>query len=193
MISTTSKIRGYVRPLSRIKASGQRAKLREYGIRDSAIYEEDKDGESLEALIRSLRKGEAVGVTRLHVLAPPKLKMVDRPRRELWAAIRAIEAKGATIIEVESGRTTASKADRDDMIADAIEALTHAGRSPRRRDGAGRPPKVFTPEQVEIARKHWFDIRHKTNAAALAATLKEVPGWTMTRFYKAFKRSGRNG
>jgi hypothetical protein len=189
MISTTHHLRGYVRHLPRLKAEGQTEALQRHGVPDPKIYTEGKNGESLETLIRSLRKGQAVAVVRLHILAPPKLRTADQPRRALWAAIKAIEAKGASIIEVESGRSTANKSERDDMIADAIEALTHSGRSPRRRDGAGRPPKVFTAEQIEQARTAWFDLRHRTNRDAVAASPK---GWAMTRSYKKFGPSSRD-
>lgn len=188
MISTARHLRGYVRPLPRLTAAGQEAGLAAHGVATDKVYVEGRGDETLAALIRSLRKGEVVAIMRLHILAPPKLRTADRPRRELWAAIRAIEAKGASVFEVESGRSTATKSERDDMIADAIEALTHSGRSPRRRDGAGRPPKVFTPEQTEQARVAWFSLQHRTNKAAIQASPK---GWTMTRSYQVFGPSGR--
>lgn len=189
MKSKLSTARGYVRPLGRLTASGQLARLKEHGLLREQIYVEGDGPEGLDALTRSVRKGEAVAVVRLHVLAPPKLKTADRPRRALWDAIKAIEARGAHIVEVESGRSTATKSERDDMIADAIEALTHSGRSPCRRDGAGRPPKVFSAEQIEQARTAWFDLRHRTNRDAIAASPK---GWAMTRSYKTFGPSGRD-
>lgn len=189
VISTTKHIRGYVRPLPRLTVAGQADVLMRHGVTEAKIYTEGKDGETFDALVRSLRKGESVAVMRLHVFAPPKLRTADRPRRALWDAIKRIEAKGATVFEVETGRCTATKADRDDMIADAIEHLTHSGRSPRRRDGAGRPPKMFTDAQIEQARRAWFDLRHRTNKAAIAASPK---GWAMTRSYKTFGPSGRD-
>lgn len=184
-----STLRGYVRPLGRMTASGQLARLAERGLTRDRVYVEGDGPETLDGLIRALRKGESVLVVKLHVLAPPKLRTADRPRRALWGAIKRIEAKGAHIIEVETNRSTATKSERDDMIADAIEALTHAGRSPRSRDGAGRPPKTFTPEVIEQARVAWFDIRHRTNAAAIRAG---PSGWAMTRYYKTFGPSGRD-
>jgi hypothetical protein len=188
MISTARHLRGYVRPMPRISQAGQEAALRKHGVPEAKIYVEGR--ETFDALVKSLRKGEAVCVLRLHLLAPPKLRTADRPRRDLWVAIQAIEAKGAHIIEVDTGRSTVAGNERDDMIADAIEALTHAGRAPRRRDGAGRPPKQFTPEQIEQARIAWFDLRHRTNADAIRAG---PSGWAMTRYYKTFGPSGRDG
>jgi len=184
-----STSRGYVRPLGRLTASGQLARLAEYGLSRDRVYVEGDGPETLDALIRSTRKYEAVIVVRLHVLAPPKLRTADRPRRALWDAIKRIEAKGAHIVEVETNRSTLLKPDRDDMIADAIEALTHAGRSPRRRDGAGRPKVEFEPEVVEQARVAWFDLRHRTNTAAVVAGPK---GWSLWRYYRTFGPSGRD-
>jgi len=170
-------------------ASGQLARLAEYGLSRDRIYVEGDGPETLDAMIKALRKGESVIVVRLHILAPPKLRTADRPRRALWDAIKRIEAKGCAIVEVDSNRSTALKLDRDDMIADAIEALTHAGRAPRSRDGAGRPPKQFTPDQIEQAKAAWFDLRHKTNTVAVTAGPK---GFSLTRYYKTFGPSGRD-
>lgn len=179
--------------MPRVTLAGQESALLTHGVPPEKIYVEGR--EALADLVKSLRKGEAVCVLRLHLLAPPKLRTADRPRRALWSAIQDIEAKGAHIIEVETGRSTATRSERDDMIADAIEALTHAGRSPRKRDGAGRPPIEFSPEDIEFAKREWFDLRHRTNAAALKAIQKRVPKWTMTRCYdkrNGFGPSGRS-
>jgi ketopantoate hydroxymethyltransferase len=106
----------------------------------------------------------------------------------LWTAIQLIEAKGAHVIEVESGRSTADRADRDAMIADAIEALTHSGRSPRRRDGAGRPA-MDVEDTKEAARVAWFSREHRTNADAIRAGPAKWKEW---RYYRNFGPSGRD-
>jgi len=193
MVVHKTKLRGYVRHLLRIPASGQRAKLIEYGIPADKIYTEGEHGESLDALVRALRKGEAVGVVRVHLLAAPKSKTSDTPRRALWAAIHAIEGKGATIVEVESNRHTANVRERDAMIADAIEQITHSGRTPRKQDVPGRPRLKFTDEETETARRLWFDLRYKTNAEAFAAIRKKVPRWTLTRCYDKSNGFGPSG
>lgn len=193
MVVNKSKLRGYVRHLLRIPASGQRAKLVEYGIAADKIYEEGKDGESLDALVRALRKGEAVAVVRMHLLAAPKTRTSDTPRRALWSAVHAIEAKGAAVLEVDSGRYTANSRDRDAMIADAIEQITHSGRTPRKQDVPGRPRIQFTDEETETARRMWFDLRYKTNADAFAAIKRKVPRWTLARCYDKSNGFGPSG
>jgi hypothetical protein len=169
--------------MSRITAASQTALLREYGIPHDKIYTEGQQGETLEALIRSLRKCEAVAVTRAHILAPPKARTADRPRRALWDAVHAIEAKGAVIVEVESGRTTANMVERDAMIADAIEQITHSGRTPRKRDVPGRPPTIFTPETIEAARIVW----ENRKIATWGEVKEKLPkGFSTWRAYKMF-------
>ena len=193
MVVNKRKLRGYVRHLLRIPASGQRAKLIDYGIPTDKIYTEGENGESLDALVRSLRKGESVAVIRMHMLAAPKTRTSDTPRRALWSAVHAIESKGATVLEVDSGRYTGNSRDRDAMIADAIEQITHSGRTPRKQDVPGRPRIQFSDEETETARRLWFDLRYKTNEEAFAAIKRKVRRWTMARCYDKANGFGPSG
>ena len=64
----------------------------------------------------------------------------------------------------------------------------------RKRDVPGRPPVDFSPDQIEFARREWYDLRHKTNGAALKAIQRKVPKWTLARCYDkalGFGPSGR--
>jgi hypothetical protein len=181
---------GYIRPLPRFASSGQQEALLAYGVHPDRICVEGHNGETLDGCIRLLRPGDVLAVRHLHLLAPPKLRTVDKPRRDLWAAVREIEARGASIFEVSAHRSSLKRDERDAMIADAIEALTHAGRSPRKgRPQPGRPPLEFSEKEVEQARRAWFDIRHRTNDDALRASPK---GWTKQRSYDEFGPSGRS-
>ncbi len=194
MVKVTNKMRGYVRHLPRVPGHLQAAKLRDHGLSDGNIYTEGEDGASLSGMIRALRSGDVVAVTQLHLLAPPKAKTSDRPRVALWSGLRNIEAKGASIIEVDTGRRSWIPAERDDMLLDAIEKITHSGRTPRKRDVPGRPPVAFSAADIEFARREWFDLRHKTNGAALKAIKRKVPKWTLSRCYDkalGFGPSGR--
>ena len=193
MIKLPHKMRGYVRHLPRVPGHLQAEKLRAFGLSDVAIYTEGDGGAGIVALIRALRRGEAVAVTQLHLLAPPKNKTSDRPRLALWNAIHDIEAKGASIIEVDSGRHTAILAQRDAMIREAIEKITHSGRSPRKRDVPGRPPAEYSDAELEFARREWFDLRHRTNGAALKAIKRKLPKWTLARCYDKATGFGPSG
>jgi len=180
-------MRGYIRPLKRLPEDRQRKALAVCGV----VYVESKT-ETLADFIATLRKGDVVAVVWMHVLAAPRTTYKDKPRDALWTAIEQIETRGASIFELETGRSSSLKSERDGMIRDAIEHLTSAGRAAAgKRNGAkskGRPAKVFEPEIVERARVAWFDLRHAKNEDAVTAGPK---GWSMSRYYKQFGPSGR--
>lgn len=184
-MAKTIHMRGYVRPMPRITEAGQLSALAEHGLSRDRVYVEGAGAEGLDGMIRSLRHGEVVAVTRVHILAAPKIKTSDRPRRALWDAVHAIEAKGASILEIETGRRSTDPSDRDAMIADAIEQITHSGRAPRKRDTPGRPPAAFTPEQIEAARAVWESRSIKTWDEVRAKLPK---GFSAHRAYKMFGR-----
>lgn len=179
--------RAYVRDLPRLRASGQIKRVQGCG----AIYVEGI--ETLHDCIASLRRGDVVVVVWLHVLAPPRTTYDIRPRDELWDAIRQIEdEKHATIFEVESGRHSAIKADRDGMIRDAIEALTSAGRAAASQENGrkspGRKPDKIDPAEMARAKAVWHDVRYLTDAQAMSAG---PAGWSRYRYRKHFGVSGR--
>ena len=179
---------GYVRHLLRFAASGQETVLIAYGVPPNRIFIEGRGGETLEACIQLLRPGNVLAVRHLHLLAPAKSSTNDKPRRALWAALKAIREKKASVYEVSTARNSLNPDERDDMIADAIEALTHAGRSPRKGHLPGRPAFTYSEKQIDQARRAWFDIRHRTNSDAIRASPK---GWTAQRSYDEFGPSGR--
>lgn len=194
MVRKAHNIRGYVRPMARLTAKAQADALAPHCLVDH-VYTEGNGPETLEGAIRSLRRGDVLAVKLLHVLAPPKLSTRDNPRRDLWAAIRAIEARGASILEVDTGRSSLKQRDRDDMIAQAIETITKAGRSLTHRQAkarglkGGRPAREFSAEDERQAREHWFSLKHATNADAA----KEAGGgWNVYQMRKRFGPSGRS-
>ena len=184
--------RAYIRDLPRLRASGQLRKVEGC----AAVYVEgDKvHGKpvGLADLVASLRPRDIVVVVWLHVLAPLRTTYAVRPRDGLWDAIAAIEAKGASILEVNTGRQSTSKTDRDGMIRDAIEHITSAGRAAagkvNGRKSPGRKPDEIDPDERKLAEQVWHDVRYKSNAAAMEAGPK---GWSEYRYEKQFGKSGR--
>lgn len=175
-----------IRALPRHTEAGQRAALEPDGCGDWIALHEPR---GLDTLISRLRKGDTVKVRALHLLAPPKLRTDDNPRRELWRILHLIEDRGATVREVSTGRSTADKRARDDMIADAIEVITRGARAYSaklaRENGklGGRPPKAMKPEQTEAARCIWFDPCVK--GVKLKRELKRY-GYSLSRCYREF-------
>lgn len=160
------------------------------------VYVEGRDvgggRETLASFIASLRKGDIAVVVLLHVLAPKRTTTNVKPRAELWKAIEAIEARGASIFEVNTGRHSITKPDRDGMIRDAIEHITSAGRAAASRENGrkspGRRPDVIDPKERELAREVWHSVLFPSDAAAMAAGPK---GWSEYRYRKQFGPSGR--
>jgi hypothetical protein len=166
----------------------QHEALQAYGC--GVIYSADK-GETIDDVAAALRKGDTVCVLYAHLIAPPRKSAKDKPREMFWQALHAIEDRGATLYEVKTGRSTAKPRERDAIIRDALEHIASAGRAAAgRKNGRrskGRPPRDVTVE-IEAARAAWFDIRHATNDEAIAAGPK---GWTLSRYYRTFRGSGR--
>lgn len=188
MHKSTATIWGYIRPLPRFAEIGQETALLALGVDPIHIHVEGRSDETLATCISLLRPGFVLAVRHLHLLVPPKSATNDKPRRALWATIKAIEAKKASVFEVSSHRSSLNRDERDDMIADAIEALTHSGRSPRKKRLPGRPVKDFSEKEIEQARRAWFDIRYRTNSDAIRASPR---GWTTQRSYDEFGPSMR--
>lgn len=155
---------GYIRPLKRYAEAGQRESLE--GIGCERIYVEGADQETLAETIKSLRKGDVLAVYRLFLLAEPRRVTKDRPRRSLFKNLRAVEAKGATVLETDTGRTSTSH--RDCILFDAIERLSGNVSAENGAQSAGRPPKVFTEEQLAAAKAAWESIKYRTVADAVA-------------------------
>lgn len=144
-------------------------------------------------LIETLRKGDVVKVWKLHLLAEPKRRTDDNPRRDLWAILHQIEDRGATVLELSTGRTSSDHRQRDLMIADAVEILTRGQHAVARKIAAqnglngGRPPTKISDEQRDRARALWFDL--KVYGVDLRRILK-AEKYTLARCYREFGPRG---
>lgn len=182
------KIDGYVvafvRPWGgRYPREAQEAAAKAQGIRK--VYD-DRD-----LLIKHQRKkDDVVAVLWLHLLADPRKK---QRRRDMMAALHAIEEKGASVFELGSGRSTRNPRERDLMIIDASEALG-LGRVPGRNTKPGRPARVFADKDLSIIQLHWYSGKHATDAKAVeairAAGVKNISG-SIIRKMPRFGNSGR--
>lgn len=177
----------------RYPAAAQRAALEPAGCGDWAELS-DKDG--VRDLLDRLRRGDIVKLRHLHLLVPVKKRTDENPRRDLWQIIHLIEDRGATILEVSTGRSSANQRERDMMIADAIEVITRGARAISaklaRENGkrGGRPPAVIKDEQREAARAYWFE-RPEIVGKRLRQCLKRL-GYSVARCYREFgPRGGR--
>lgn len=170
--------RGLVREHPRLRSSTQIRALEANGF--DPIYDLGPNCSLADAL-KSIRPGDVVGVARLWVVAEPK----RRGRRQaLYRAVDEIEERGASILELDTGRSTTDPKQRDAMIREAAEAVTRAGRglSLRRNKGkTGRPAVDFSRPVFDQAKSVWESRRYPTWKDVAAALPK---GFTVHRAYK---------
>lgn len=173
----------FERPHSRHPVGEQR---RLFDLHDiSKIYRD------LALCVRQRRKGagDVVAVKRLMLLADPSFhRSKGGVRQSMREAVLAIEKAGATILELDTGRRRDDPAAREEMMLDAYDDL---GRTRRKHEVPGRPRRTWTPEQMEIMRMHWFNLRHATNEAAAKAVRNSGVKATTSIIGKLLGKSGR--
>ena len=120
-----------------------------------------------EAFLRMAKPGRLMAVHHLFLLVDPSAKAKGGgKRKDLWNAIRRIEANGGIVWELATGRRSDDPVQRDGMIEDAIDALARGRPKYSNRDKRGRPPKTFPDATWEKAKAVWESRRHKTWQAA---------------------------
>lgn len=151
-----------------------------------------------EALSRLVRATTTVKFVHLFLLAPPK-RFAIVMKRELAIRVKALERKGATVMDVDLGLTTELPAHRKAVLAVAGEMIS------RDRQGAksglngaqskGRPKAAFTPAQIAEAKAIWrdrIDYPRWADVDAALAQIKDGSGnkFTRTRAFRLWR--GRN-
>lgn len=182
-MATKTHIVGYRRKHARHSLPSQTVALEAAGV--------IKIHDDLDLCIRQRRRrhGDVVAVTRLMLLADPSRRyQAGGMRQALYKAIDAIEAAGATILELETGRSTSDPRQRDQMIRDAIDDLARTRKGTRR---PGRPRRVWTDEQRTIMEIHWRDLRHRTNRDAVAQINANGVRCSVSQVIKLLGASGR--
>ena len=179
-----------IRALPRYPEGPQRAELEAHGC---GVWFDLSKPDARTHMLNTLRQGDVVKARHLLLLAEPKKLRTDNPRRDLWAIISQIEERGATLLEVSTGRTSANPRERDGMIADAIERLTRGSRAYNRKQAqahgklGGRPKKDVAKGEAD-ARLLWFD--PKLDDRDKLRRLLRLTGWSVSRCYKEFGGRG---
>lgn len=190
-MSSTVHIRGFVRPDAGLDPDAQHRALVAAGVSCRATYEQGRGGETLAVAIRSLGPGDELAVLRAYLLVDvAKVRDASARRIALWDIMGAVDAAGAVVWEVESGRKSATTHERDGMIADAIEVFARSRVRGLVRK-AGRPRRVWTDSEREIVVRHWHDLRHATNKAAIKAMAADGVKISETDAWRVAGPSGR--
>lgn len=162
----------WIRHSRRLTAEGQRAELEAVGCGQTFVA--DDRWQIWNEMIDQLRRGDVIKVRRLHLFVPERWRSNQNRYLWLWDCVHAIEDRGASWIEIDTGRKSTVPRERDDAIRDALEYIRGHANAPFRKTArengaksAGRKPK-YTPEQIEAARDVWFDLNlsgHKLKEA----------------------------
>lgn len=183
-MSTEAPIRvAFVRDDARRSKPGQIASLKAAGI--ARIYED------WALLIRQRRKGhgDIVVICSLYLIADPARRTVKGGMRQsVFDRMRELREIGASVFELDSGRSSSNEAERDDMLSEAFDRLAN---SRARSDRIGRPPKTWTDDQQTIMRIHWKSRDHVTNRDALKAMAADGVKVSVQQVTKVLGPSGR--
>lgn len=157
------------------------------------VYEagvKDKGAKARAELIKSIRRGDLIYVCELYLLALD-IGRSDRQRRDMLAAVDAIEDKGGIVVELSTGYRSNVRREWAQMQAEAFHRLALSGKGRRSaangRASKGRPSKKLTPEQEGAAKGIWHDGRLKNDDqrcarvhAVIGIRLKR--GWMRNHF-----------
>jgi hypothetical protein len=172
-MSSTSLVIGYASGYPKSPEDAQERALVAFGIDagDIIVNGRTRKGYSPEnwlSLFRKARSGDTIAVTKLRAIYAPKGR--ETPRQALFRAIHESEIHGCTIVEISTGLLSSVARERDKMIAACLDELARA----RAGGDAGRPKRELTKDEHALGRRHWYDLQHKTNAAAVAAARAEA-------------------
>jgi hypothetical protein len=172
-MSSTSLVIGYASGYPKSPEDAQERALVAFGIDagDIIVDGRERKGHSREtwvSLFLKARLGDTIAVTKLRAIYAPKGR--ETPRQALFRAIHEIEIHGCTIVETSTGLLSAVPRERDKMIAACLDELARS----RAGGDAGRPKRELTEDEHALGRRHWFNLEHKTNAAAVAAARAEA-------------------
>jgi hypothetical protein len=157
-------IRGY--------APNQKAadRLMAYGLKPLAIYRGDK-GQTVDKF--KMRKGEYLGVV-------DGLLAFGSERRAMLAAIKAVHATGASILDVETNKC--SRRDGAEMLDDAEKGPAMTAEQARAMQEASVDARVKGRMPFHMARSIWLGYPLlKTNQI-----LSMMPKWKRATAHKAF-------
>lgn len=162
--------RGYVRKVPGLPVDKQREDLSEI----RPVYADAAPAEA----IASLRAGDELAIA-------GDLRILGSNREAIRAVVNAVRAKGASIVDVTTGRTVSD--DGAEMMAEAIKLI--AGEKVRHIDHAAAAQKRWgKPTRLPYAqaRKIWFD-----KALTVREALARMPGWSSGNAYRYLGARGK--
>ena len=177
----------YLREARRVPLQTQRDAIQAADIEPDLTVVEGEGKRSIYDLVglkngapAELREGDWLLVYRYDLLAEPKLKKGDRaPRKSLREITERLREIGVTVIELLTGRSTATHG--VEIYADAVDRLAGGGNHGAR----GRPAKHdYSKEDCELIRLLWKNGDMKTNRDRVASVRTRFPDFNETAWYR---------
>lgn len=182
--------------MPKLSALQQEATLRSHGIEASNIT---VDGRKMRSgrpetwvwQLRKLRDGDTLAVSHMRAIYVPLPGLTVR--KALLKPLHQVEDKGATLVELSTGRWSNAKRECEIMIAEALDQIARASKG-------GRKAHEFSAEELALVEENWRSFRHRTNQQAVDAILAEARDRGMVNllrlrsvqaFVNVFKGSGR--
>lgn len=139
--------RSYINPHPRLPEAVQRPHL------TGEIYIENRAGTEIDALIRSLRRGDRLQLVELFLLAPAVGRVAAR-RKVFGARLDEVERRGCYFLETTTGAD--SRRSLPSMLVRAHAMISNSGRG-RRGTKKGRPRKIddLSDTQKMKIKEHW--------------------------------------
>lgn len=145
--------------------------------------------ESWRDVIGLVRDGDQIWLPWLALAATERGKDKTAPSGQPAEFILEVHERGGVVIECKTGRRSDDKAQRRDMIADAVRSLRQGGRRPPPSGNPpGRPANAYSAAALSHNRAAWFSRHYSTNEAAASHMLE---GMTAREAWQRWGKSGR--
>lgn len=167
--------RGYIRPSGWCSREDQEATLIAAGVALDVIYVEGEIG-NLHYAVLSLREGDELVVSSLDRIAG------DRIALQKWMA--EVRAKGAVILEAETGRRTDDAEQAVEMVLDALKRRGHKTEDAKRYGKMAKHSKRRAQVGRDEAFRIWRDEKYTRDEAAKLIGLSPTT---------CFRRYGKRG
>lgn len=165
---------GIIRIHRRISEARQRSTLLKWGADPARIWVFGKEGKGNQTLkkflaARAARDGDNIGICRLALLIDPGHGTHDK----MAADVKALLKTGATLCELDTGRTWDDKGDLVHMVTDAIKQIS-TGRVGEA--SPGRPKvHVYSEDQETLIKAIWSS-KDYSNDSQREAAVRAVKG-----------------
>jgi hypothetical protein len=175
-----SDIIGVIRDHRWVEVGDQRKRLQAYGCRKMLDLSKGNElGAGQPDLLRLAGPGRTFVLVHAFLLADPKaMRKRGGMKASFDATLKAIEARGSVVRDLETGLTTETKEHRKAVVAVSHSHISRASRGERSalngKMSQGRPPKWDNPEHRQVMWEEWHSTANRTNVDAAKEASRRI-------------------